>query len=106
MDIFVTTTTPNLSKCFCLMISKGVLVSIREIRFKNQKATVTFTPTFAYAPKTEIFFFTINSNGFVVSKQITLSLSEKLPNYVRMLYLYPKSRNHNLTCSKLTLRLI
>jgi CHASE1-domain containing sensor protein len=64
------------------MISKGVLVAQRTIVFNNQKATLSFTPTFAFAPKTEIIFFAVSATGSVVSSQLTLDFKDNLPNYV------------------------
>lgn len=83
VNISVTSTTYNFTKCFCHMISKGVLVFSRELPFNNKNVILTFTPTFANAPKTEIIFFNTDPNGNVISKQITLDLSKKLPNYVK-----------------------
>jgi hypothetical protein len=73
------------------MISKGVLVFSRDVSFINQSAIVTFTPTFAHAPQSEAIFFTLGSNGIILSKQITINLSQKLPNYVRNHILWLKN---------------
>jgi CHASE1-domain containing sensor protein len=64
------------------MISKGVVVAQKTIIFKNQTATLSFTPTFAFAPQTKIIFFAFSPTGTVISTKLTLNLKDKLPNYV------------------------
>jgi hypothetical protein len=83
VNISISTSLPTITKCFCQMISKGVLVNQRTIVFNKQTAMLTFTPTFAFAPRTEIIFFAISPNGSVITRSLTLDLKDKLPNYVR-----------------------
>jgi hypothetical protein len=64
------------------MISKGRLVLTKEVCFINQKAALTFTPTFSFAPITQVVCFALEINGNVASAQITINLNDKLPNYV------------------------
>jgi hypothetical protein len=64
------------------MISKGVLTFSKEVYFNNQKAIVSFTPTFANAPETKVVCFFLDANGNVVSTSMEINLSDKLPNYV------------------------
>jgi hypothetical protein len=82
VTIAITTTIPDLKRCFCQLISKGDSLVEKAITFKNQTATFTFIPTFAYAPRSEIIFFSISSSGTIISSQLTINLNDTLPNYV------------------------
>lgn len=65
------------------MIAKGVIVSLREIRLVNKTATFSFTPTFSYAPSTNMIFYYLDANGVIVSSRVNLKLDNDLPNFVR-----------------------
>lgn len=101
VNIKLATTSPTLRKVYCQIISKGVVKSIKSIYFESQKAALTFTPDFKYAPTTQIIFFFYDSNGMIVSKTIVLDFVDKLPSYVsnKMLTFQGASSRKNLSFS-------
>jgi hypothetical protein len=48
------------------------------ITFKNQTGTLRLVPTLAFAPKTELIFFTVASYYYVPSYELTLDLKHEV----------------------------
>ena len=65
------------------MMSKDVLVSQGQIVFVNQSAVLTFTPSAAFLPQTDIVFFALGSEKFI-SSQVVIQLKDELLNYVSL----------------------
>lgn len=95
MKIQVSTSLSTLEKCFYEMISKGVMVEANTLEFVNQTAILTFTPTFAYAPTTNIIFYIYDNNGYIKSKTVSIRFVDELPNFVRKFNLYHEMTFHD-----------
>lgn len=82
VNVQVTTSVTTVNNCFCQIISKGVLLDAKSVKFRNQTGYYSFHPNFLYAPTTELICYFYSSDGSISSSQTSVSFVD-LPNIVR-----------------------
>jgi hypothetical protein len=67
------------------MISKGIVVLTEKVKIHNSIGSLSFNPKFEFAPTTNIIAYYVNGKNDIVSDTATISLRDRLPNFVRNL---------------------
>lgn len=70
------------------MISKGIIVLEEKVRVKNRVGSLTFNPSFKFGPSTSIIAYYVNSKNEIVSDTTSISLKDRLPNYVSQISVF------------------
>lgn len=74
---------PDLEKVYCHLVSKHILLETKTVNFKNQKGTFSFTPSFAYAPRTLVYCYFHYAVDYSIQGQLlVINLEDDLPNFV------------------------
>lgn len=75
-------TTENVPYVIIVFISKGLILETRKLQLENGFGSFKFYPKFSHAPITNIIAYYVKSNDDIVSDSVSVSLRDRLPNFV------------------------
>lgn len=94
IDIHATEDIPSVN---VLMVSKGIIVLSEKVKMENRKGQLIFNPRFESAPTSNVIAYYVNENNEIVSDSTTISLRNRLPNYVSLVSCLLKSISDHAT---------
>lgn len=75
--------TEEISDLIYQITNRGVIIDVKFLKFPKTKATeFKVDVVFAMIPQCTIVVFYFDSDGGVISEEITVDFAENLPNYV------------------------